>query len=102
MDEIIQIGLKLKQLEEFGELRIVYMENIGAKAFVMSNTDRFCIAVDPCLSYEQQIKEIWHEAKHICSHLNRACSVHVAEREAEEFSNIAIKHPEILISLRGQ
>lgn len=102
MDEIIQIGMKIKQLEEFGELRIVYMENIGAKALVMSNTERFCIAIDPSLSYEQQVKEIWHEAKHIYSHLNKTCPVHIAEKEAEEFSDMAVKHPEVLLSLRGQ
>lgn len=102
MDEVIQIGLKLKTLEECGELRIVYVEDLGAKALVMTNSDRFCIAIDPALSYEQQIKELWHEAKHIYSHLNKIHSVSIAEKEAEEFSNIAAKHPEVLLSLRGQ
>ena len=102
MDEVIQIGLKLKMLEECGELRIVYVEDLGAKALVMTNSDRFCIAIDPALSYEQQIKELWHEAKHVYSHLNKTYSVSIAEKEAEEFSNIAAKHPEILLGLRGQ
>lgn len=102
MDEVLQIGLRLKILEECGELRIVYIDKLGVKALVMSNTGRFCIAVDPSLSYEQQIKEIWHEAKHVYSHLNKNYSVSIAEKEAEEFSNIAIRYPEILIGLRGQ
>lgn len=99
MEEVVQIALKLQRLENCGELRIVYVEDLGAKALVMTNSDKFCIAVDPALSYEQQIKEIWHEAKHIYSHLNKTCSISIAEKEAEEFSEIAVKYPEILVGL---
>lgn len=100
MDEVVKIAHKLKELESCGELRIIYITGVGAKAIVMANTDKFCIAVDPSLSYEQQIKEIWHEAKHICSHLNTNCTISSAEKEAEEFSINASKYPEILNSLR--
>ena len=90
MEEFYDIARKIKILELCGELRIIYVEGIGAHAVVMSNCDKFCIAIDPCLSYEQQLKEIWHEAKHICSHLNTNCSVEIAEKEARDFSNKAI------------
>lgn len=100
MEELIQIAKKLKQLELCGELRIVYREHIGAKAIAMTNTDKFVIVVDPSLCYEQQVKEVWHEAKHICSHLNTNCSVYEAEREAECFADKAVKHPEVIEMLR--
>lgn len=91
-DEVIVIARHLKILELCGELRIVYVPNLGAKALVMSNCDKFCIAIDPALSYHQQIKELWHEAKHIFSHINTKSSVYIAETEADEFSTKAMRY----------
>lgn len=96
MDEIFKVAKKIKQLEACGDLRVVYANGIGANAFVMVNTDKFAIVIDPSLSYEQQLKEILHEAKHICSHLNTDYSVYDAECEAENFSDYAINHIDII------
>jgi hypothetical protein len=102
MDEIKQIALKLKKLEDCGELRIVYSNAIGSNAMVMVNTEKFVIVINPSLSYEQQIREIWHEAKHICSHLNnKNCSVAYAEYDADRFVDRIISKPEFLDELRG-
>ncbi len=90
MEEFKIIAQKIRILELCGELRIVYVSGIGAHALVMANCDKFCIAIDPALSYEQQLKEIWHEAKHICSHLNTNYSIEDAENEAKSFSDKAI------------
>ncbi|MBS6501418.1 MAG: ImmA/IrrE family metallo-endopeptidase [Clostridium sp.] len=102
MDEIFEIASKIKRLETCGELRIVYINEIGPKALVMSNTDKFVIAIDPSLSWEQQIKELWHEAKHIYSHLNNInCSIDIAEKEATNFSNKAMNNIELFNKLRN-
>lgn len=90
MDEILRVAKKIKELEECGEIRLVYRDDIGANAFVMSNLDKYVIVVNSSLSYEQQIKEIWHEAKHICSHLNTDYSLNEAEAEADSFADRAI------------
>lgn len=101
MDEIKQIALKIKRLEECGELRVVY-EDIGSNAMVMTNSDRFVIILNPALSYEQQIREIWHEAKHIYSHLdNNSYNVALAEYEADKFVDEVILKPEFFNVLRG-
>lgn len=102
MEEIKQIALKLKELEECGELRVVYSNAIVSNAMVMTNTENFVILINPSLSYEQQIIEIWHEAKHIYSHLNnKKCNVAYAEYDAECFINNVISKPELLEELRG-
>ncbi|RKI45553.1 ImmA/IrrE family metallo-endopeptidase [Clostridium paraputrificum] len=99
MEEIVKIAKKIKQLEECGELRIVYQYSLGANALVMTNSDKYCIVVDPNLSWEQQVKSIWHEAKHIYSHLNKTCSIECAETEAVEFSNLAVKNYHLISEL---
>lgn len=101
MDELIQISRKLIQLEACGELRVVYINDIGAKAIVMSNTDKYVIALDPTLCCEQQTKALWHEAKHIYSHLDNNCSIALAEKEAEEFSNIVIKNYHLIREMQN-
>lgn len=88
MEELKKIILKIKKLEDCGELRLVYSDSVGSNAIVMTNCDKFVIVINPTLSYEQQMKEIWHEAKHICCHLNNSnCNVDLAEYEAEQFVN---------------
>lgn len=101
MDELLQISRKLNQLEACGELRVVYINDIGAKAIVMSNTDKYVIALDPTLCCEQQRKALWHEAKHIYSHLNNDYSIALAETEAEEFSNIVIKNYHLIDDMKN-
>lgn len=93
MEEKLQIALKLKELEVCGELRVVYMKGMGANAVAMANADKFVIVIDPNLSYEQQVKEIWHEAKHIYSHLNNEnISIENAEYEADSFAKKAVSN----------
>ena len=101
MEELKKIILKIKELEDCGELRLVYSELVGSNAIVMTNCDKFVIVINPALSYEQQMREIWHEAKHICCHLNNLnCNVGLAEYEAEQFVNAIFSKPEIFEKLK--
>lgn len=90
LEDIKSIALKIKQLEDIGDLRITYSTEIP-NAVCLSNSGKFVIVINPNLSWEQQIKEIWHEAKHIYSHMNKSdiYSIEIAEKEADEFMNKA-------------
>lgn len=102
MEELKKIILKIKELEDCGELRLVYSESFGSNAIVMANCDKFVIVMNPTLSYEQQMREIWHEAKHICCHLNNwNYNVALAEYEAEQFVNKIISKPELFSELKA-
>jgi|GEM_PF-5735193 len=101
LEEIKRIALKLKELEACGDLRVVYSNAIGPNAMVMENTGKFVILLNPSLSYEQQIIETWHEAKHIYSHLNNSnINVAYAEYETEQFINKIISKPELFQELK--
>lgn len=91
LEDIRDVALKIKQLEEIGDLRITYSAEIP-DAVCLSNSEKFVIIINPNLSWEQQVKEIWHEAKHIYSHMNKTglYSIEIAEREADEFMDRAI------------
>lgn len=91
MEDIKSVALKIKQLEDIGDLRIAYSTEIP-NAVCLSNSEKFVIVINPNLSWEQQVKEIWHEAKHIYSHMNKSgiYSIEIAEKEADEFMNRAI------------
>jgi hypothetical protein len=100
LKELKEIILQLKKLETCGELRVVYSDAIGANAAVMANSDKFAIVINPSLSYEQQIREILHEAKHICSHLNNSnYNSTYAEYDAEQFVNSIISKPDFFENL---
>lgn len=102
MDELKRIILQLKKLETCGELRIIYSDAIGSNAAVMTNSDKFAIVINPSLSYEQQIREILHEAKHICSHLNNYnFNAAYAEYDAEQFVKKIISKPQLLDEIKG-
>lgn len=101
-EETIKIALKIKELEECGELRVVYESNIGANAFVMNNGLNFVIVIDPALSWEQQVRELWHEAKHIYSHMRKHnINREKAELEADEFADKAVSN-NIICHLRNK
>ncbi len=91
LEDINNVALKIKQLEDIGDLRITYSTEIP-NAVCLSNSEKFVIVINPNLSWEQQVKELWHEAKHIYSHMNKSgiYSIEIAEREADEFMNKAV------------
>jgi len=102
LEELKKIILKIKELEDCGELRLVYSESVGSNAIVMTNCDKFVIVMNPTLSYEQQMREIWHEAKHICCHLNNSnYNVAFAEYETDQFINKIISKPEFFDELKA-
>lgn len=97
----MRIIVELKKLEDCGELRLVYSDSVSSNAIVMTNSDKFVIVMNPALSYEQQIREMWHEAKHICCHLNNLdYNVALAEYETEQFINKIISRPELFEELK--
>lgn len=95
---------KMKQLEDVGELRISYSSDIP-DGICMYNSDQFALVLNPNQCWEQQIKIMLHEMKHICSHLNNdeySGNVDLAEKEANEFMNTSINsYMSIIKNLRG-
>lgn len=96
MDECILIAKKMRQLEENGELRVVYADLDNVEGWCTEKNSQYIIVLNSKLSYEKQLETVWHEAKHICSHVGCLNKKEVAEREAIKFSKTISQHPELL------
>ncbi|WP_129596671.1 ImmA/IrrE family metallo-endopeptidase [Anaerophilus nitritogenes] len=96
MDEYIIIAKKIHQLETNGELRVIYRDLDNVNGVCYEKNNQYIIIINSKLNYEKQLETVWHEAKHICSHIGCVKKNTNYEKEAIDFSKNVLKHPEII------
>lgn len=101
--QVYEVACFMRRLEEDKSIRIAFENLDGIYGLVYKgHNSKFLMIINKNICYEKQLETIWHEAKHIYSHAD--CSpgdIKIFEKEAVEFSKIAIKHPEILALCRN-
>lgn len=88
--QIYEVACFMRRLEEDHTVKITFenLESINGLIY-RGHNDKFIIIININLSYEKQIETIWHEAKHLCSHIMKPGDIRVFENEAIEFSKYA-------------
>lgn len=96
MDECIYIAKKMKQLEENGDVKVVYADLESTHGLCIEKNEQYLIVINSKLNYESQVATAWHEAKHICSHIGCSHKNKIEiEKEAIDFSKQMMNNLEL-------
>lgn len=97
-EDLIEVAEFMRRLEEDSTVRIVFesFNTIYDLTYKGAN-DKYLMIINTNLSYEAQIETLWHEAKHIYSHLAKEGDIILFENEADKFAKRALNcSPEVL------
>lgn len=87
---IYEVACFMRRLEEDHTVKIIFedLECVNGLIYKGHN-DKYIMIININLSYEKQIETVWHEAKHLYSHIMQPGDTKVFEKEAIEFSKYA-------------
>jgi hypothetical protein len=100
-EELIDVGQYMRRLEEDSSVRIVFTELSTLHGLTYIGCNGKCLMIiNSSLSQEAQLKTLWHEAKHIYSHLGKEGDIKIFEDEANKFTKSCTKNdPNKLIEI---
>lgn len=90
----------MRRLEEDHTVTIKFsaLDSIYGMVYMGKNS-RYLMIINSCMSYEKQLKTIWHEANHIYSHLGVPGNVKVFEKESIEVSEYAAEMSDAILPI---
>lgn len=96
--QIYEVACFMRRLEEDHTVKIVFESLDRDYGLVYAGRNgKYLMVVNSNLSHEKQIEIIWHEAKHIYSHIGKPGDIKVFEKEAIDFSKYAIEMSDELL-----
>lgn len=101
--QIYEVACFMRRLEEDHTVKIAFedLESVNGLIYKGHN-DKYVMIINANLSHEKQIETIWHETKHLYSHVMEPGDIKVFEKEAIEFSKCAMEvSSEILPALHN-
>lgn len=101
-EELIEVAKYMRILEEDSTVKIVFtaLNSIHGLTYKGSN-GKYLMLINQNLSYVTQIETLWHEAKHIYSHLDKPGDITLYEKEADEFAKRCVGFNAELMSMIG-
>lgn len=86
-EDLVEIAEYMRRLEEDKTVNIIFesFDSIYGLTY-RGNNDKYLIMINKNLSYELQIETLWHEAKHIYSHMGKSGDIKIFEKEASDFA----------------
>lgn len=102
-EQLLEVACFMRRLEEDSTLKIKFNNLNSIYGMVYKGKfDKYLIVINSTISFEKQIETLWHESKHIYSHIMQPGDVATFEKEAIDFSKYAAKNsPEILLLCRS-
>lgn len=99
-EHIYEVACYMRRLEEDHTVRIIFesLDSIYGM-FYKGHNGKFLMIINKNINYEKQLETIWHEAKHIYSHVNAPGDIQVFEKEAINFGKDAIKYGNEILEL---
>jgi hypothetical protein len=83
-EQLNELACLMKRLEEDHTvtIKLTQLNSIYGMVYLGCN-DKYLMIINTNISYEKQLETIWHEAKHIYSHLGNPGDIKVFEKDAE-------------------
>jgi hypothetical protein len=90
--QIYEVACFMRRLEEDHSIKITFesLEKVYGLVY-MGRNNKYMMIININLCYEKQIETIWHESKHIYSHVMKPGDIALIEKEAVEFSKCAME-----------
>lgn len=100
-NDLVEVAEYMRRLEEDKTVSIVFegFESIYGLTYRGSN-DKYLMLINKNISYELQIETLWHEAKHIYSHIGRKGDLKIFEKEANDFAKRCTEDKYLLKNIR--
>lgn len=100
---IYEVACFMRRLEEDHTVTIKF-ENLNSVYGLVycGRNSKYLMIINSNLNYKKQIETIWHEAKHIYSHVSSPGDIKVFEEDAIVFSKVASKAtPNVITACRN-
>ena len=99
-ENLIELACFMRRLEEDHTvtIKLCKLNSIYGMVYLGHN-DKYLMIINTDISYEKQLETIWHEAKHIYSHLGNPGDIKVFEKDAVNFSKYAMQASDQILSI---
>ncbi|WP_040209812.1 hypothetical protein [Clostridium polynesiense] len=86
-EELIEVGKYMRVLEEDKTVKIVFANLNSIYGLTYRATKgNYLMIINKNIPYILQIETLWHEAKHVYSHIDKPGDIIIYEKEADEFA----------------